>query len=359
MSNKNNRKSDKRTPGKGLVFGGGLEDLFKASDVDNEEILEVDINLLSPFPNHKFKPLSHDELNDMAESMKIAGVIEKIVVLPMENDKYTILSGHNRHAAAKLAGLKTVPITIRDVPIDVAEYIVNAANTNRRGELTRKERAYAISSEYEMLKKQGFRSDLVKQIELIESMDSEMAKKLQSVDTNATAAQAVATFHNLTPDKVLQEVRIAKLGIGLMQQYDNYKLTPTVAALLFTLSEDEQNSLSELLNEDYTVSVIQAKTIRKLSKDRNGKMSKEELENILTNVTDKKNKNKKSFLVLKEKIDKILPNEILNQDLEQADYEKIIFEAISFWSQAFKKRKVRFEKSTSMDLSIEVATNLQ
>ena len=68
-----------------------------------------------PFPNHPFKVIDDDKMNDMVESIKEYGVLVPIIVRPVENGNYEIVWGHRRHHAAVLAGQEEIPAIVREM----------------------------------------------------------------------------------------------------------------------------------------------------------------------------------------------------------------------------------------------------
>ena len=106
---------------KGL--GKGINALISVYDDNNElidektvenGISEIDINEIIANPNQPRKHFDTDALNDLANSIKVHGIIQPIVLNKKNNGKYMIIAGERRWRAGKIAGLKTVPAYIRD-----------------------------------------------------------------------------------------------------------------------------------------------------------------------------------------------------------------------------------------------------
>ena len=96
-------------------------------------ILEMDFARMESFPNHKFKLYEGQQLADMVESIRQFGVLLPIILWHDENGKYIILSGHNRHNAALLAGLTQGPVIIKEnLTYDEAVLIVTETNLRQR-----------------------------------------------------------------------------------------------------------------------------------------------------------------------------------------------------------------------------------
>ncbi len=105
-------------PKKGL--GKGLDSLIAkkvpevaeaGSDVSRETFLNI--NKVEPNPNQPRKRFNEDKLQELADSIKVHGIIQPLVV-QKENERYIIIAGERRWRAARLAGVKEVPVVIRD-----------------------------------------------------------------------------------------------------------------------------------------------------------------------------------------------------------------------------------------------------
>jgi ParB family chromosome partitioning protein len=75
------------------------------------KVFEVALNDLAAYPNHPFKVYTGKKFKALANSIVENGVLEPIIVRP-KGEKFEILSGHNRVAASRSVGLKTIPAVI-------------------------------------------------------------------------------------------------------------------------------------------------------------------------------------------------------------------------------------------------------
>lgn len=103
---------------KGL--GRGLDALLagNSSEPQRQETLRVDY--LQP---GKYQPRTHmdqESLNELAASIKAQGVMQPILVRPVDGGRYEIIAGERRWRASQLAGLHEVPVLVRDIPDDSA-----------------------------------------------------------------------------------------------------------------------------------------------------------------------------------------------------------------------------------------------
>ncbi len=114
---------------------------------------------LFPFKNHPFKVLDDEAMTRTVESIAQYGVLAPLIARPRPEGGYEIISGHRRQHAAKLAGLDTLPVIVRNMDDDAAILLMVDSNLQREHILP-SERAFAYKMKLEALKNQGARSDL-------------------------------------------------------------------------------------------------------------------------------------------------------------------------------------------------------
>ena len=119
-----------------------------------EEIRQVPIIELHPFKDHPFKVLDDEAMLKTVESVARFGLLTPLVVRPRQEGGYEIISGHRRQHAAELAGLKTLPVIVRELNDDQA--ILQMVESNLQRETIRpSERAFAYKMKLEALKHQA------------------------------------------------------------------------------------------------------------------------------------------------------------------------------------------------------------
>ena len=111
-------------------------------DEDQEQVREIALNELHPFEGHPFQITDDAEMKTMTESVKQFGVLTPLIARIDIDGGYEIISGHRRHYAAKLAGLETVPVIVREMSDDEAIIMMVDANLQRENILP-SERAFA------------------------------------------------------------------------------------------------------------------------------------------------------------------------------------------------------------------------
>ncbi len=218
-------------------------------------ILEMDFARMEPFPNHKFKLYEGQQLADMVESIRQFGVLLPIILWHNGDGKYIILSGHNRHNAALLAGLSKGPVIIKEnLTYDEAVLIVTETNLRQRsfGDMSHSERAYCLAQHYEALKSQGRRNDLLDEIEmLLNPHESRENPTSSEVQTKLRSDTKIGQEYGLSRDKVAKYIRISKLIEPLIGKVDTGEI-PFLAAydLSFIEDGDRQRQIAGLMESD-------------------------------------------------------------------------------------------------------------
>jgi len=248
---------------------------------------QINIEKLVPFANHPFKLYEGQRLADMVESISENGIISPIIVRPIDNDNYEILSGHNRVNAAREAGLTEVPAIVKvGLTDEEALFIVTETNLVQRSfaDMKHSERAAALSVLYEaMKKKSGYRSDLLKEIDEQTSVENR---------PRLTTKEKLGLKYGLSANTIFRYLRIDNLIPLFKDQLDNHKITMKIAENLSFLGENEQEIVAETLGDKRKLTLKQVELLRGRLTDV--EFSREFVENILnTDITPAKSKPRK------------------------------------------------------------------
>ncbi|MDE6760392.1 MAG: ParB N-terminal domain-containing protein [Lachnospiraceae bacterium] len=240
--------------------------------------LKIEIHNLKnliPFKNHPFTLYEGQRFTDMVESIRDNGVIVPIVVRPAtEEGKYEILSGHNRVEAARIAGVDSVPAIVRTgLTEEEAMFIVTETNLMQRSfaDLKHSERAVVLTTHYEaMKKKQGYRSDLIAEIE--ELSGAPMGHGVRTRDK-------IGEKYNLGKTTVARYLRINKLIPQLQERLDKGDIGMRVAEAVSFLKVENQNEIERELCKGRKINIKQASILKEESK--NGELSKDSIIEIM------------------------------------------------------------------------------
>ena len=232
----------------------GLDDLFSTEENRQEEqreqVQQIPIDALHPFTNHPFKVLDDEAMTRTVESIAQYGVLAPLIARPRpDGNGYEIISGHRRQYAAKLAGLDTLPVIVRQMSDDAAVILMVDSNLQREHILP-SERAFAYKMKLEALKNQGARSDLT---------SPQVAAKFRSDDV-------VAKDQGISGDTVRRYIRLTNLVPELLDMVDEKKIAFNPAVELSYLNESQQRDFLEAMDGTQNApSVSQAQQLKKMA----------------------------------------------------------------------------------------------
>ena len=190
-----------------------------------------------------FRPYSKEKLAALAEQLQEDGLFVRIIARPMDTEMYEILSGHNRVAAAKLAGWSTIPAEV--VEADDARAIVIATSTNliQRQGLSTIERGKAYKALLDAKNRQGYRSDM-------ENGTSGDSRQKYS------ARALVAEFFGVTEYEIRKAVKLTQLIPELSDILENTpkQLNLACADLIADYDTESQKAFIEICSiEGYQI----------------------------------------------------------------------------------------------------------
>ena len=231
----------------------GLDDLFSTEENRQEEqreqVQQIPIDALHPFTNHPFKVLDDEAMTRTVESIAQYGVLAPLIARPRPEGGYEIISGHRRQYAAKLAGLETLPVIVRQMSDDAAVILMVDSNLQREHILP-SERAFAYKMKLEALKNQGARSDLT---------SDQVGQKLWSVEQVASDAGESKT-------QIQRFIRLTNLIPELLDMVDEKKISFNPAVELSYLDESQQRNFLEAMDGTQNApSVSQAQQLKKMA----------------------------------------------------------------------------------------------
>jgi len=230
--------------------------LGEESEANPKSVETLFIDELIPYSNHPFKLYEGERLDDMVRSINERGVLMPIIVRPLDKNEasFEILSGHNRVNAAKLAGLKKVPVIIkRGLTDDEAKLIVTETNLIQRSfaDLSHSERAVALKQHMDAIKAQGKRNDLLDEIERLSKPDkiNENGTSCQVGTMSERSNERVGKEYGLSARNVARYMRIAELITPLQMRIHNEEIPFIPAVSLSYLSPDEQTELDMIMGD--------------------------------------------------------------------------------------------------------------
>ena len=298
----------------------GADDIFSTEESrqeqQREQVQQIPIGELFPFKNHPFKVLDDEAMTRTVESIAQYGVLAPLIARPRpDGDGYEIISGHRRQYAAKLAGLDTLPVIVRQMSDDAAVILMVDSNLQREHILP-SERAFAYKMKLEAIKNQGARSDLT---------SPQVAAKFRSDD-------AVAKDQGISGDTVRRFIRLTNLIPELLDMVDEKKIAFNPAVELSYLDESQQRDFLEAMEDTQNApSLSQAQQLKKMAQQ--GEFSYEKAFDVMG---QEKKSEKDTVTIKNETLRKYFPRSYTPKQME----EKII-QLLDAWQKKQQRRNER------------------
>ena len=297
----------------------GLDDLFSTEENRQEEqreqVQQIPIDALHPFTNHPFKVLDDEAMTRTVESIAQYGVLAPLIARPRPEGGYEIISGHRRQYAAKLAGLETLPVIVRNMDDDAAVLLMVDSNLQRETILP-SERAFAYKMKLEALKNQGARSDLTS----------------CQVGTKFRADESLAEDSGESARNVQRFIRLTNLIPELLDMVDEKKIAFNPAVELSYLDESQQRDFLEAMEDTQNApSLSQAQQLKKMAQQ--GEFSYEKAFDVMG---QEKKSEKDTVTIKNETLRKYFPRSCTPKQME----EKII-QLLDAWQKKQQRRNER------------------
>ena len=249
---------------------------------------------LHAFDGHSYKVLDNEEMAVLTESIKEQGILSPLIVRPLENGEYEVISGRRRLHAAEKVGLTEVPALI--YPLDRNEAILAVVDSNlHREHILPSEKAFAYKLKMEVIKQQGKRT-------------------LSQVATKTDTADEIGKETGESRDQVFRYIRLTYLIPELLEMVDEEKiaLTPTVERSY--LSEKEQRDLLDTMQcEDCTPSLSQAQQLKKAS--QKGELS---TDYIFAMLSEPKPNQREKITFKVDELRSFFPKHYTTEDIQKA-----------------------------------------
>ncbi len=253
---------------------------------------------ISDFPDHPFKVRMDESMTEMVESVKERGVLSPVLVRPMPDGGYQMVSGHRRKRAAELAELPTVPCIVQELTDDEAIIIMVDSNLQREQVLP-SEKAFAYKMKLDAMKRQAGRPS--------KNNSAPVGPNLLGTRSN----EELASQSSDSKTQIQRYIRLTYLTPELLDMVDNtvlkekgrLQMALRPAVELSYLPQNEQTALLEIMeSEDCTPSHAQAIKIRDFSEK--GKLNPDV---ILSIMQEEKPNQVEQFKMPRNRIDKFFP----------------------------------------------------
>lgn len=262
------------------------------------------------FPDHPYQVKDDECMNDLVSSIKERGLIQPIIVRPIEDNLYEMVSGHRRKRAFELAGLKSIPAKVVELTIDEAILVMVDSNLQREVILP-SEKAKAYKMRLDAMKRQGQRSDLTSR---------PMGDKLN----NKRAGEILGEVVGESERQVQRYIRLTELIPEMLDLVDEGKVAMRPAVEISYLPKESQEQLVKAMEfSDATPSHYQA--IRMKNYYRDGKLTEE----VIDTIMDEAKPNQKEKSPFRDKrIEGLIPQSVPRD--KQCDY---VLKALRFYNK--------------------------
>ncbi len=291
------------------------------STTNSEKITNIELDKLISFKSHPYIVRDDEQMRSLTESIRSVGVLTPIIVRPLNDMTYEIISGHRRAHACEMAGIRQLPAIIRDVDRDTGTVMMVDSNSQREKVLP-SEKAKAYKMKLDAIKRQGVKLDIITSVPLGQKLELKTSRELIAVNSNDSASQ------------IQRYIRLNDLIPELLEMVDAGSIGMRPAVELSYLTKDEQKLLLVTIeSEQATPSLSQALLMKKLS--RQGNLTDDE---ILRIMMEKKKPECWNITIPVSRLVKYFP-----QTFTPRDMEIVILDLLEDWkknqAQEAKHRK--------------------
>ena len=297
------------------------DDLFETDESRAEanlsKIREIPISEIDEFPDHPFKVLMNEDMEQLVESVSRSGVMTPATVRQKEDGRYELISGHRRKKACELAGLETLKCEVKELTHDEAIIVMVESNL-QRSVILPSEKAFAYKMRLEAMKRQAGRPP------------KENASPLATNLSKGRSDEELGELVGESKDQIRRFIRLTELVPEILQMVDERQIAFRPAVEISYLSEEQQYTLLEAMGyNDATPSLAQAIKMKKFMQE--GKLTDEVIQSIMQE--DKPNQKEKPAFK-DERITKLIPKSIPRG--QETDF---VVKALEFYNRHLQRNK--------------------
>jgi len=294
------------------------DDLFETDESRAEanlsKIREIPISEIDEFPDHPFKVLMNEDMEQLVESVRRSGIMTPATVRQKEDGRYELISGHRRKKACELAGLETLKCEVKELTRDEAIIVMVESNL-QRSTILPSEKAFAYKMRLEAMKRQAGRPS--------KENSSPVGTHLRS---DAELAEKVGESRN----QIQRYIRLTELVPEILEMVDERQIAFRPAVEISYLSEEQQYTLLEAMGyNDATPSLAQAIKMKKFMQD--GKLT----DGVIQSIMQEEKPNQKEKPAFKdERITKLIPKSIPRG--QETDF---VVKALEFYNRHLQRQR--------------------
>ena len=297
------------------------DDLFQTDESREEaklsKIRDIPIFQIDEFPDHPFKVLMDEDMEQLVESIKRNGVMTPATVRLKEDGRYELISGHRRKKACELAGLETLKCEVKELTRDEAIIVMVESNL-QRSVILPSEKAFAYKMRLEAMKRQAGRPS------------KENYSPVGNNSEFATSSDELAEKVGESKNQIFRYVRLTELVPEILQMVDERQIAFRPAVEISYLTEEQQYTLLEAMEyNDATPSLAQAIKMKKYNQD--GKLTSEVIQSIME---EEKPNQKEKPVFRDERITKLIPKTVPKG--QETDF---VVKALEFYNRHLQRNK--------------------
>lgn len=297
------------------------DDLFQTDESREEaklsKIRDIPISEIDEFPDHPFKVLMDEDMEQLVESIKRNGVMTPATVRLKEDGRYELISGHRRKKACELAGLETLKCEVKELTRDEAIIVMVESNL-QRSVILPSEKAFAYKMRLEAMKRQAGRPS------------KENYSPVGNNSEFATSSDELAEKVGESKNQIFRYVRLTELVPEILQMVDERQIAFRPAVEISYLTEEQQYTLLEAMEyNDATPSLAQAIKMKKYNQD--GKLTSEVIQSIME---EEKPNQKEKPAFRDERITKLIPKTVPRG--QETDF---VVKALEFYNRHLQRNK--------------------
>ena len=297
------------------------DDLFQTDESRAEarlsKIRDIPISEIDEFPDHPFKVLMDEDMEQLVESIKRNGVMTPATVRLKEDGRYELISGHRRKKACELAGVETLKCEVKELSRDEAIIIMVESNL-QRSTILPSEKAFAYKMRLEAMKRQAGRPP--------KENVSPLATNLPKGRSDEELGELVGE----SKDQLRRYIRLTELVPEIPQMVDDRQIAFRPAVEISYLSEEQQYTLLEAMEyNDATPSLAQAIKMKKFMQD--GKLTNEVIQSIME---EEKPNQKEKPAFRDERIAKLIPKSVPKG--QESDF---VVKALEFYNRHLQRQR--------------------
>ena len=297
------------------------DDLFQTDESREEaklsKIRDIPISEIDEFPDHPFKVLMDEDMEQLVESIKRNGVMTPATVRLKEDGRYELISGHRRKKACELAGLDTLKCEVKELTRDEAIIVMVESNL-QRSVILPSEKAFAYKMRLEAMKRQAGRPA------------KENASPLATNLSKGRSDEELGELVGESKDQIRRYIRLTELVPEILQMVDERQIAFRPAVEVSYLTEEQQYTLLEAMEyNDATPSLAQAIKMKKYNQD--GKLTSEVIQSIME---EEKPNQKEKPAFRDERITKLIPKTVPRG--QETDF---VVKALEFYNRHLQRNK--------------------